>query len=109
MNSSWLTEIPRLFSDWLQFHYFPALLVACAALAAIVAMVDVQFVPRRMPAEPDASIEETGAKFAKPAIRIPVVLALALGLGLYSWLMLAWEDFTFYDAHIFFQSLAGGP
>src|SRR5439155_11996467 len=39
----------------------------------------------------------------------PGLPRLALGLGLYFWLMPAWEDFTFYDAHIFFQSLAGGP
>ncbi|HEY2891520.1 MAG TPA: hypothetical protein VGJ31_12870 [Dongiaceae bacterium] len=94
------------FGDWLQFHYLPALLVACIALAVLVAIVDARFNPKHaLSAESGAS---TG--FAAPLTRNAVFLFLAgIGLGLYFWLMLAWEDFTFYDAHIFFQSLAGGP
>ncbi len=93
------------FGDWLQYHYLSALLVACIALAVLVAIVDARFNPKRaLPAVSGASIG-----FAAPLTRNAVFLLLGIGLGLYFWLMLAWEDFTFYDAHIFFQSLAGGP
>ena len=99
-----------MFSDWLQIHYFQALLVACIVLAAVVAIIHARFGSRNvLPAPSDANMAEASLKLAAPSIRNPVFLALAVGLGLYFWLMLAWEDFTFYDAHIFFQSLAGGP
>src|ERR1051326_3637125 len=93
------------FGDWLHYHYLSALLVACIALAVLVAIVDARFNPKRaLSADSGASIG-----FAAPLTRLAVFLLLGIGLGLYFWLMLAWEDFTFYDAHIFFQSLAGGP
>ncbi len=95
------------FGNWLQYHYLSALLVACIALAVLIAIVAARFNPKR------ALSEESGTSmgFAAPLTRNAVLLVLlfGIGLGLYFWLMLAWEDFTFYDAHIFFQSLAGGP
>jgi hypothetical protein len=105
MRSAWVSDMSETFGDWLQYHYLSALLVACIALAVLVAIADGRFNPKR------ALSAESGASmgFAAPLTRNAVFLLLGIGLGLYFWLMLAWEDFTFYDAHIFFQSLAGGP
>ncbi len=96
-------EMSELLSNWLQYHFFPTLLVTCIGLAIVVGLIDVRLIPK----SPAPIKTGAGVGFRAPSMRNAIFLTL--GLGVYFWLMLAWEDFTFYDAHIFFQSLAGGP
>jgi hypothetical protein len=98
-------KISELFSDWLLFHYLPSLLVACILIGLAIAAGNAAFARRgnRTP-EPHADLG-----IGAPSARNSIFLALGICLGLYFWLLLAWEDFSFYDAHIFYQSMAGGP
>jgi hypothetical protein len=99
-----LTGLSRLTSNWLQYHYIPALAATCVLLAIATAFASKYFVEpaaRSIPLPPQAPLPA--------ALRGGLLALMVLGLGCYAWLMIAWEEFTFYDAHIFFQSLAGGP
>ena len=104
MSDHGLTGLSRLSSDWLQYHYIPALAATCVLLAITTAFASkyvVEPAARSIPLPPQAP--------RPAALRGGLLALMVLGLGCYAWLMIAWEDFTFYDAHIFFQSLAGGP
>lgn len=102
MSSPWLLQLSQLTSDWLTYHYIPALAIACVLLAALTAAIG----QRRLDA---AVTTPAAAETAPPPARLLSLALMVVLLGAYAWLMIAWEEFTFFDAHIFFQSLAGGP
>lgn len=104
MTDHGLLGLSRLASDWLQYHYIPALAVTSLLLAIATAFASAALVD---PAAP--TIAPPRRALQPPALRGGLFALMVIGLGCYAWLMIAWEEFTFYDAHIFFQSLAGGP
>src|SRR5579862_5919707 len=105
MVSAETLALSHRFSDWLAFHYISTLAVACLLLAMAIAIAG-----RRNAAPVKlASTPPQPRAILPPTARVALISLMAVALGGYAWLMIAWEDFTFYDAHIFFQSLAGGP
>jgi hypothetical protein len=104
VRSPWLVHLSRLTSDWLIHHYFPALALACLVLALGTALASRLFLSPSVVAMLPAAKADT-----RSSVRTLLIALMIAALGGYAWLMIAWEDFTFFDAHFFFQSLAGGP
>src|SRR4029077_20970623 len=97
-------ELSQTLSDWLMYHYIPAVALTCVLLALATALAS-----RRIIAPAAQEIQVPATVPQPTALREGLLMLMIIGLGCYAWLMIAWEEFTFYDAHIFFQSLAGGP
>ena len=93
------------FSDWLLNNYFLWLLGTCLAVALAVALAESR---RVRDGQFPSQVEPAVAAALRPA-RSTAYFALGVMVGLYGWLMLAWEDFAFFDGHYFYPLLAGQP
>jgi hypothetical protein len=87
--------------DWLSNHIGLFTLLAALLAGLIPATISWVAVPRTASA----------ADLPTSAPRVPMLLGILIGAGIaaFAAFTVAWEDFTFWDNHIFFSGLRGGP